>query len=78
MPCIASDLTKVDLVCTITDVGNPSISAVPAPCVYSALVQVSTGMGDHLVGCASKVKRSYSAMSLALELMSFAKKSEHP
>ena len=35
-------------------------------------VQVSTWMGDHPVGCASVVKRPYSAMSLTLKLMSYA------
>ena len=35
-------------------------------------VQVSTWMGDRLVSCASVVKRPYSAMSLTLELMSYA------
>ena len=34
---------------------------------YATKVQVSTWMGDHLVGCSSIVKRPYSSMSLTLE-----------
>ena len=36
MPCIASDSEEPDLACTMTAIGNPSISRVPAPCFYSS------------------------------------------
>ena len=33
---IASDSEEPDLACTMTAIGNPSISRVPAPCFYSS------------------------------------------
>ena len=36
MPSIASDSEELDLACTMTAIGNPSISRVPVPCFYSS------------------------------------------
>ena len=36
MQSIASDSEEPDLACTMTAIGNPSISRVPVPCSYSS------------------------------------------